>query len=195
MVFRYGDRAEYVLNRCSVQVRRNDRVLLEGPSGCGKSTLVSLLSGLRQPESGLVLLGGLDRRTVGTDEWRRRVATAPQFHENHVLTETFAFNALMGRGWPPSEMDMIQTEAVCRELGLGDLLDRMPSGLLQIVGDSGWQLSHGEKSRLYIARTLLQGAEVVILDESLGALDPESMRKALRCLTLRAPTLVVVTHR
>jgi ABC-type transport system involved in cytochrome bd biosynthesis fused ATPase/permease subunit len=122
------------------------------------------------------------------------VVAAPQFHENHVLTETFAFNLLMGRRWPPRPEDIQAAESLCRELGLGELLDRMPAGLLQLVGESGWQLSHGEKSRLYIARALLQGAELVVLDESFAALDPESLRQTLRCVLERAPTLLVIGH-
>jgi ABC-type multidrug transport system fused ATPase/permease subunit len=100
----------------------------------------------------------------------------------------------MGREWPPRPGDAEEAEAVCRELGLGDLLDRMPAGLLQQVGESGWQLSHGEKSRLYIARALLQDAELVILDESFAALDPESLRLALSCVLKRARTLLVIAH-
>ena len=60
LVFRYRDRGEPVLRGTSLRVRHADRLLLEGPSGGGKSTLVSILSGLRRPESGLVLLRGLD---------------------------------------------------------------------------------------------------------------------------------------
>ena len=59
-----------------------------------------------------------------------------------------------------------------RELDLGPLLARMPSGLEQLVGDSGWQLSHGERSRLFIARSLLQPLDVRVLDESFAALIP-----------------------
>ena len=65
----------------------------------------------------------------------------------------------------------------------------MPGGLFQMVGETGWQLSHGEKSRLYTARALLQGAEVIVLDESFAALDPDSMRMALDCAARHAPTL------
>ena len=72
-------------------------MLLNGPSGAGKSTFASLLTSLRAPESGLILLRGLDRQTLGTENRRRQVSAAPQFHENHVLTGTFAFNLLMGR--------------------------------------------------------------------------------------------------
>jgi ABC-type bacteriocin/lantibiotic exporter with double-glycine peptidase domain len=127
--FRYRQRGEAVLRRCGLTIGPQDRILLEGPSGGGKSTLASLLIGLRRPESGLLLLHGYDQQTVGADAWRRQVVAAPQFHENHVLTETF-----------------------------------------------------------------LQGAELIILDESFAALDPETMRRALRCVLERAPALLVIEN-
>jgi ATP-binding cassette subfamily B protein len=194
VTFRYRERAGAVLRGCTLQIRAGDRVLLEGPSGGGKSTLAALLTGLREPESGSMLAGGLDRQTIGAQGWRRRIVSAPQFHENHVMTATFAFNLLMGRSWPPSFEDYREAEGVCRALGLGDLLDRMPSGLLQMVGETGWQLSHGERSRLYMARALLQGADLTILDESFGALDPETLGVCLHCAMMRAPTLTVIAH-
>ncbi|MBU1879245.1 MAG: ATP-binding cassette domain-containing protein, partial [Chloroflexi bacterium] len=192
--FRYRDRGRLVLQACDLQIRKGDRLLLEGPSGGGKSTLAALLAGLRVPESGLLLLWGFDRQTMGDVAWRRRVVVAPQFHENHVLTGTLAFNLLMGRRWPPMPEDLVEAETICRELGLGDLLDRMPAGFQQMLGESGWQLSHGERSRLYIARAILQKADLVILDESFGALDPENLRRAMRCVLDRAPTLLVIAH-
>jgi ATP-binding cassette subfamily B protein len=194
LIFRYRDRGEPVLRKCSLSMGVGDRILLQGPSGGGKSTLASLLVGMRTPQSGLLLLEGLDWPTLGMDGWRRRIVSAPQFHENHVLTETFAFNLLMGRRWPPAEGDMREAEEICQELGLGELLQRMPAGLLQMVGETGWQLSHGERSRLYIARALLQGARIIILDESFAALDPESLRCSLNCVLKRAPTLMVIAH-
>jgi ATP-binding cassette, subfamily B, bacterial len=194
LTFRYRKDGNPALQGCSLTVRRCDRILLEGPSGGGKTTLASLLSGMRQPESGLLLVGGFDRHTLGTDAWRKRVAAAPQFHENHILTETLAFNLLMGRGWPPTAADMEEAESLCRELGLGPLLDTMPSGILQMVGEGGWQLSHGERSRIFIARALLQRADLIILDESFAALDPENLRTALECTLRRADTLMVIAH-
>lgn len=194
LVFRYRGREEPVLRGCSLRIDEGERLLLEGPSGGGKSTLASLLTGMRSPDSGLLLLGGLDRQTLGLDGWRRRVVSAPQFHENHVLTETFAFNLLMGRRWPPRVEDMAEAEAVCRELGLGELLGRMPGGFEQMVGESGWQLSHGERSRLFIARALLQRSDLIVLDESFAALDPENLRRALACVLNRAPALLVIAH-
>ncbi len=194
LVFRYPGREEPVLSGCSLQIHHGERVLLEGPSGGGKSTFASVLGGLRLPQSGLLLAEGLDLQSLGLDAWRKRVVVAPQFHENHVLTGTLAFNLLMGRHWPAYPEELAEAEAVCRELGLGELLTRMPAGLLQTVGETGWQLSHGERSRLYIARALLEGSEVVVLDESFAHLDPENLRQALACVFQRASSLVVIAH-
>ena len=194
LIFRYHERGEPVLRGGNLRVCAGDRILLEGPSGGGKSTLASLLTGLRLPQSGQLLLQGLDWQTLGSEGWRRRVVGAPQFHENHVFAETFAFNLLLGRRWPAQPEDLQQAETLCRALGLGDLLDRMPAGLLQRVGDTGWQLSHGERSRLYIARALLQDADLVVLDESFAALDPETLGQVLRCVLDRASTVLVIAH-
>ena len=183
-----------MLAGCALDIRRGDRILLEGPSGGGKSTLGALLVGLRVPDAGRLRLAGVDQQAIGLQRWRARVGAAPQFHENHVFSQTFLFNLLLGRAWPPRREDIVEAEAVLRELDLAPLLARMPSGLEQLVGDSGWQLSHGERSRVYLARALLQGAEIVILDESFGALDPETLERCVDCVYRRAPTLVVIAH-
>jgi ATP-binding cassette subfamily B protein len=194
IAFRFPDRAEPALRDCSFRISHGDRVHLSGPSGSGKSTLVSLLTGLRAPGSGVLLLDGLDRATLGASAWRRRVVAAPQFHENHVFNESLAFNLLMGRRWPALPEDLELAEAVCRRLQLGGLLDRMPGGLFQLVGETGWQLSHGERSRLFMARAILQGADLVLLDESFAELDPENLRHCLQEIAQLSGTLVVVAH-
>jgi len=194
IVYRYTDRAEPVLRGCSFRIVKGERVMLKGASGGGKSTVVSLLTGLRQPNSGHLLIDGHDRETFGSIAWRRHVAAAPQFHENHVLAGTFAFNLFLGRRKTLGSSDLEEAQAICYELGLGDLLERMPAGILQMVGETGWQLSHGERSRLYIARALLQGADLVVLDESFAVLDPENMKRAIECAVKRSATLLVVTH-
>jgi ATP-binding cassette subfamily B protein len=107
---------------------------------------------------------------------------------------TLAFNLLLGRGWPATPEDLAAAQRVCQRLGLGPLLDRMPSGLHQIVGETGWQLSHGERSLVYLARALLQSADLIILDETFSTLDPLTQHQALTAASEIAPTLLVVHH-
>lgn len=194
LTYLHPGRRSATLRGCSLEVRAGDRILLEGPSGGGKSTLATLLAGLRTPDSGLLLVHDLDRSALGDRAWRRRVAVVPQFHENHVLAETLLFNLLMGRRWPPDPGDIEEAASLCRELGLGPLLARMPAGLHQPVGDTGWRLSHGERSRVFVARALLQGADVVIFDESFAALDPETLRDCLEAVRRRQSATLVIAH-
>jgi ATP-binding cassette subfamily B protein len=122
------------------------------------------------------------------------VVLTPQFHENHLVTETLAFNLLMGRPWPAPMETLAEATQLCVELGLGPRLERMPAGILQMVGEGGWKLSHGEQSRVMLARAILQEADVVVLDESFAALDPETMALCLETVVRRAPALVVIAH-
>lgn len=191
---RFGYPGRPVLAGAQLHIADGDRVLVEGPSGGGKSTLALLLSGLLRPDGGLLLAGGLDHASLGSEGWRARVVAAPQFHQNHVFGGTLAFNLLMGRTWPPREADLRDATELCVELGLRPLLERMPGGMFQVVGETGWQLSHGERSRVFLARALLRGAPVVVLDESFGALDPATLRLAVATARRRARTLVVVAH-
>jgi ATP-binding cassette subfamily B protein len=190
--FSHKTRVEAVIDGCDVSVDPSARIVLDGDSGAGKSTLAAVLAGARTPEQGTRLLGGEPFAAVGAEEWRRRVSLSPQFHENHLLLGSFAFNVLMGRGWPASPDDLEEAWTVCQQLGLGPLLDRMPSGFAEMVGDTGWQLSQGERSLVFVARSLLQRADVVFLDESFGSLDPQTMQTALDAVIARAPALVVI---
>ncbi len=189
---RFGSRA--VLRDCSIVIEKGERILLSGESGSGKSTLVSALAGNLVPEEGTVVASGFEVRSMPPAVRRRTVALVPQFHRNHLLTGSLAYNLLIGGRWPASVFDLRQAERVCRSLGLGDLLDRMPAGIHQLVGESGWRLSHGERSRVFVARGLLQGPRLLVLDESLSGLDPATAETVLSALENVDGALVLVTH-
>jgi len=192
---RYAKNAPAALSGCSQEIRAGDRVLLEGPSGGGKSTLAAVLSGIRAQGAGSIRLLGVRSEDMSPQDWRGKIVLVPQFHENHVLTESLLFNLLLGRRWPPTAEDTADAMRVCDLLGLTPLVERMPLGLAQPVGDGGWTLSHGERSRVFLARALLQeGAHLVILDESFAALDPETLRQSIEGVLASAPAMLVIAH-
>jgi ATP-binding cassette subfamily B protein len=195
LTFRYGDHDEPVVDSCNLTIGRNDCILLEGPSGDGKSTLASLLAGLRKPQSGLLLAGGLDHHSLDEAGWRRRVALVP----HSLMRIVFSADRLhstccwFGPGHRPGMI--LRMRVLCVAISVSILLlARMPAGLDQAVGESGWQLSEGERSRVFLARALLSKADVLILDECFSALDPQSLISAYKAVRARAKALVLVAH-
>ena len=194
LVFKHNGRSAPAIACASLSVQAGERVLIQGASGSGKSTLASLLAGLRAPESGLLFLHGLDAATVGTRVMagtrgpRSAVSRQPCIRRDaRVQPADGADVASHARGSGAGGGGV-------RELGLGPLLERMPLGLHQPVGESGWQLSHGERSRVFAARALLQNPDVMILDESFAALDARTVEQSLRVILERTPTLVMIAH-
>lgn len=193
LAYRHHRKARPTFEAVDLQVRRGERILLAGPSGGGKSTLAATLAGLRVPQDGVLHRGGLGGDRL--EDRQARVLLVPQFHENHVLSASLAFNLLLGHRWPPAPPDLAEAGEVCRAVGLGPVLDEMPAGLQQMVGETGWQLSHGERSRLAVARALLQRPDLLIIDETLAALDPDAALRLLDLLLDRSDALVVIAHR
>jgi ATP-binding cassette, subfamily B, bacterial len=185
--------ARLAVQNCSFTIRSSDKILLEGSSGSGKSSLAALLAGLQKAGSGRILLNGKPL-TGDIGNGHDFVVLAPQFHENYIFNESLAFNLLLGRNWPPQPADIEAAEEICEELGLQELLEKMPGGIWQLVGETGWQLSQGERSRIFIARALLQEASLIILDESFAALDPLTLQRTFESVRRRSSALVVVHH-
>jgi len=151
-----------------------------GPSGAGKSTLLSVLLGFLPLAEGTVKLSG-------TAAWR------PQ--EAHLFDSTIRGNLLLSRpaAAKPSEAQMHKALA---DVGLDSVVAALPEGLDTRIGPGGSFLSGGERQRLAMARTLLTGASVLLLDEPTAHLDAASARDMLAILRngLKDVTVVLVTH-
>ncbi len=153
-----------------------------GTSGSGKSTLLAVVLGFLPAAGGQILLGG-------------RAAWCPQ--EAHLFDSTIRGNLLLGlpegqRGGEPEA----RLQDALAAVGLGPLIGRLEHGLDTRIGPGGAFLSGGERQRLAVARTLLTGADVILLDEPTAHLDAESGRAMLAELRhgLRDRTVVLVTH-
>ena len=183
-----------VIDGCDLKVAGDSKVLLTGSSGGGKSTFADLVAGRLQPNSGTILVNGFDAHSVGQGAWRAAVCSIPQSQRNHLFSATLAFNLLMGRGWPPTSSDLADARSVCEVLGLGDLLRKLPAEMNQMVGEYGWQLSQGERARVFLARALLQSPKVLLLDEPFDALDSTNTLRILRIIEGRTNPTLVIAH-
>ncbi len=192
--YTYPDSSRQVLRDVNLELGESGKVLMTGGSGSGKSTFGSLLAGRLEPSAGTVLSQGIDRYVAGARGWLTQVCYVPQPGINHVLTDTFAFNLLLGRAWPPSARDLQDAQAVARQLGLGPLIEKMPAGMMQMVGEGGWRLSQGEQARLFLARGILQGARLLVVDELLAPLDPVTGLEVLKAVEALPSQVVLIAH-
>lgn len=177
----------------SARLERGEWLVVEGPSGSGKSTLLTVLLGALAPSHGVLLLDGVDARTLDPDDLHRHVAWAPQ--EAHLFDSTVRANLLLGRARDDAPSEAELTEAL-RRAGLGALLSALPAGLDTRIGSEGSHLSGGERQRLAIARTLLSRASVVLLDEPTAHLDEPTAQALMSDLrgVYRDRIVVLVTH-
>ncbi len=188
--FAYAD-GRPVLHDVSFTVPAGRRVALVGPSGAGKSTVLALIERFYEVSAGAVRVGGVDVRELPRDALRRRLGYVEQ--EAPVLAGTLRANLeLTAPG-----ADDAALLAVLDEVNLRALITRTAEGLDVEVGEGGVLLSGGERQRLAIARTLLSGAPVLLLDEPTSNLDARN-ENALRTAIAAAAgsrTLIVVAHR
>jgi ATP-binding cassette, subfamily B, bacterial len=182
---------EDVLHGVSVTVEPGQMVALVGSSGAGKSTLASLVPRLYDVDAGAVRVGGVDVRDLSFSSLRDAVGVVTQ--DGHLFHDTIRANLLYAR---PEATEAELWRAV-EHARLGDLVAALPEGLDTVVGERGYRLSGGERQRLTIARLLLAGPRVVILDEATAHLDSHSEAAVQEALgaALQGRTALVIAHR
>jgi len=180
-----------VLRGVSFSVEPGQMVALVGPSGAGKSTTAMLVPRVYDVTDGAVLVGGVDVRDATLQSLRDTIGVVTQ--DAHLFHETIADNLRYAR------VDATDEElwTALDRAQVGDLVRTLPDGLETVVGERGYRFSGGEKQRIAIARLLLKGPSIVILDEATAHLDSESEAAVQRALAaaLRGRTALVIAHR
>ncbi|GGM57840.1 hypothetical protein GCM10012275_31300 [Longimycelium tulufanense] len=178
-----------VLSRVSVELPGGSTVALVGPNGSGKSSLLTVLAGLLLPDSGQVLLDGVDLRAVDEQELRRMIRLVGP--DLPLLRGTVADNI---RYAAPDADEEAVAEAI-RLSGLDEVLAELPDGPRTRVGEGGTGLSAGQRQRVALARAVLGRPRVLLLDEADAHLDPTAATAVDRLIAGFPGTVVVVTHR
>ena len=192
VTFAYPGRPELpALKGFSLNVRPGERVALVGPSGSGKSTVFRLLLRFYDPQSGRILLDGVDLRDAEPAEVRARMALVAQ--ESPLFSGSAADNIRFGRDGASDD----DVRNVVRAAQAEGFLAALPEGLQTLVGDRARTLSGGQRQRLAIARALIREAPILLLDEATSALDAENEHLVQRALdeAMKGHTTLVIAHR
>ncbi len=188
-----GDRkgSGVVLRDISFEVEPGQLVALVGPSGAGKSTITALIARLYDPSTGAVRINGVDLREATLESVAQTVGMVTQ--EAHLFHDTIRANLTYAA--PEATDD--ELVAALEAAQVWSLVGSLPEGLDTVVGDRGHRLSGGEKQRLALARLLLKGPGLIVLDEATAHLDSESEAAVQRALdtALRGRTAIVIAHR
>jgi ATP-binding cassette subfamily B protein len=190
--FRYPSRPEVaVLHDITLVARPGERLALVGPSGAGKSTITTLLLRFYDPESGRILIDGVDARTYPLGWLRGQMAIVPQ--DVLLFGGTIAENIVYGR--PGADEAAIREAA--RLANADDFITGFPEGYQTMVGDRGIKLSGGQRQRIAIARAILKNPAILILDEATSSLDSESERLVQVALDrlMQGRTTFIIAHR
>ncbi|MBY9014699.1 MAG: ABC transporter ATP-binding protein [Candidatus Lokiarchaeota archaeon] len=180
-----------VLKNLSFTIEPNQKVALVGPTGCGKSTIAKLLLLLYEPQQGTILLDGKNIHDYPLAELRRKIGYIEQ--DIYLFSQTILENIAFGN--QNARRDEIINIAKLAQVD--DFVQNFSDGYNTIVGERGTRLSGGEKQRVAIARAFLTNPAMLILDDSVSAIDSETEEKIGRAMEniLKNRTTLIITHR
>jgi len=181
---------EHIIKNLSFKINPGEHVAFVGPTGSGKTTIIRLLCRLYEPQSGQILIDDIDIKDIPIATLRSMLGV--------VLQDTFIFSGNVADNLKlNSNVDNIELENLCNELGLDNLLKKLPEGLNTLLRERGGNLSSGERQLLSVARVAIRNPIVLIMDEATAFMDPSTeatlQRDLERILTKR--TALVIAHR
>jgi len=186
----FYNKGEHIIKNLSFMINPGEHVAFVGPTGSGKTTIIRLLCRLYEPQSGQILIDDIDIKDIPIATLRNMLGV--------VLQDTFIFSGNVADNLKlNSNLDNLELENLCYELGLDNLLKKLPEGLNTSLRERGGNLSSGERQLLSVARVAIRNPVVLIMDEATAFMDPSTeatLQKDLeRILSKR--TALVIAHR
>jgi len=186
----FYNEGEHIIKNLSFMINPGEHVAFVGPTGSGKTTIIRLLCRLYEPQSGQILIDDIDIKDIPIATLRNMLGV--------VLQDTFIFSGNVADNLKlNANIDNLELENLCNELGLDNLLKKLPAGLNTSLRERGGNLSSGERQLLSVARVAIRNPVVLIMDEATAFMDPSTeatLQKDLeRILSKR--TALVIAHR
>ncbi len=191
LTFRYPDGELDELHHVSFTIRPGESVGLVGKTGAGKTTLVDLILRTYNVPDGTIFIDGQDVNSVSIHSVRENCAYVPQ--DNFLFSDTIARNIAFGNS--QVDMGMVRHAAVLADVD--ENISQFQQGYETVLGERGVTVSGGQKQRISIARALMKDAPILILDDSVSAVDTKTERAILDNLkqTRRGKTTILIAHR
>lgn len=187
--YRYDSQSAPIFSALSLSVAPGESVAITGASGTGKTTLMKVLCGLFEPDSGRVLINGIDIRQIGINNYHRMIACVMQ--DDRLFSGSIRENIC---GFA-EEMDEEWMVECARASHIHDVIMNMPMGYETLIGELGEGLSGGQKQRIFIARALYRKPGILFMDEATSALDSESEHFVNVAIKNMNITRVIIAHR
>ena len=191
LTFRYAGREEPVLENVSFTLEKGQTLGVVGRTGTGKTTLVNLLMRVFEPSEGQLFVGGREIHQIPLQQLRETCGYVPQ--DNFLFSDTISENIRFGDRSKTQEEIEAAAKAACVHENIMDFAE----GYNTMVGERGVSLSGGQKQRIAIARALILDPEILILDDSVSAVDTDTEEKILTHLreTRKGKTNIIIAHR
>jgi ATP-binding cassette subfamily B protein len=190
--FRYPEAERFAVDGISLDIKPGQKIAFVGPSGGGKTTTASLIARFFDVTEGAITLGGVDIRHIRKKELMDRISFV--FQDSRLLKTSIFENVRLGR--PDATREEV-LEAL-HKAQCDDILAKLPDGIDTVIGTQGTYLSGGEQQRVSIARVMLKGTPIVILDEATAFADPDNetrVQQAFSEMAAGGKTIIMIAHR
>lgn len=190
--FRYPEAERFALDGVSLDIKPGQKIAFVGPSGGGKTTTASLIARFFDVTEGAITLGGVDIRHIRKKDLMDRISFV--FQDSRLLKASIFENVRLGK--PDATREEV-LEAL-HKAQCDDILAKLPDGIDTVIGTQGTYLSGGEQQRVAIARVILKGTPVVILDEATAFADPDNetrVQQAFSEMAAGGKTIIMIAHR